>query len=56
MFRAHAELRQARRDKQLVSKRLLQDDDDEEEEEDGDMDTAANLLSKEQVRVKPSEK
>ncbi|XP_036404046.1 transmembrane and coiled-coil domain-containing protein 6 [Megalops cyprinoides] len=40
-------LRQARKDQQLVSKRLLQEDEDEEEE--GSMDTAANLLSKEEV-------
>ncbi|XP_035266563.1 transmembrane and coiled-coil domain-containing protein 6 isoform X1 [Anguilla anguilla] len=42
------ELRQARRNKQLVSKRHLQEDE-EEEEEDGAMDTAGSLLSKEQV-------
>ncbi|XP_061091280.1 transmembrane and coiled-coil domain-containing protein 6 [Conger conger] len=41
-------LRQARRDKQLVSKRLMQEDD-EEDDDDGAMDTAADVLSKEQV-------
>ncbi|KAI1898480.1 hypothetical protein AGOR_G00072780 [Albula goreensis] len=38
-------LRQARRDQQLVSKRHLQ----ENEEEEGAMDTAANMMSKEQI-------
>lgn len=43
-------LRQARRDRQLISKRLLQDEEEEEEEEDS-METGSIPLSPEQVRL-----